>query len=209
MLIRHAAIAFAWLLFIPALAVAQGPSSSSAASRSGPSQELAEMERAVNAVLQRQPVDNAAYAAATDRARARVQAMIAADELRTPSDFFVASLLSTDLTGFYESRRVSHELALVSLVLGHPRALERVALTWDGLNLSTGSGQRIGSYKRNGVPTDMDSVPAPAAIRALFADPAAARRRAIAAIVLGDTSAVELLARSYDRQSSGSATASE
>jgi hypothetical protein len=136
------------------------------------------MERAINAVLQHQPVDNAAYSALIDRSRARVQEMISADELRTASDFFVASLLSTDVTGFYESRRVSHELALTSLVLGHPDALKRVALTWDGLNLSTGSGQRIGSYKRNGVPTDMDPVPAPMLIRELFADPAAARGRA-------------------------------
>ena len=136
------------------------------------------MERGINEVLKHQPVDNAAYMAVIDRARARVQAMIAADELRTPSDFFVASLLSTDLTGFYESRRVSHELALMSLVLGHPNALKRVALTWDGLNLSMGAGQRIGSYKRDGVPTDMDAVPAPAVIRDLFADPTAALRRA-------------------------------
>jgi hypothetical protein len=149
-----------------------------AASSSAASQELAEMERGINAVLQHQPVDNAAYSALIDRARARVQSMIAADELRTPSDFFVASMLSTDLTGFFESRRVSHELALVSLVLGHPDAIKRVALTWDGLNLSMGSGQRIGSYKRDGVPIDMDEVPAPTVIRQLLADVAAARRRA-------------------------------
>jgi hypothetical protein len=139
------------------------------------------MERAIMALLQRQPIDNAAYVSLTDRTRARVQAMIAADELRTPSDFFTASVLSTDLTGFFESRRVAHELALVSLVLDHPDALKRVALTWDGLNLSLGSGQRIGSYKRDGVPTDMDPVPAPTLIRELFADPASARRRAAAA----------------------------
>jgi hypothetical protein len=175
---RAATIALVWLVSMTSLASAQRPSSSSDSSRSAAGQELAEVERAINAVLQHKPVDNAAYSALIDRARARVQTMIAADALRTPSDFFVASLLSTDLTGFYESRRVSHELALMSLVLGHPDALKRVALTWDGLNLSLGAGQRIGSYKRNGTPIDVDPVPAPALIRELFADPAAARRRA-------------------------------
>ena len=46
-------------------------------------------------------------------------------------DFLVASTLVADPGGFYENRRLEHELALVALVMGQPNALRRVALTWD------------------------------------------------------------------------------
>jgi hypothetical protein len=162
------------LLLMPATSPAQDR----AATATTPNQALAEMDGEIRTMMQRQPIDNAAYSALVERSRARVQAMIERDELRTAGDFYVASRLATDAVGFYETRRVAHELALVALVLGHPDALSRVALTWDGLNLSVGRGQRIGSYKRDGVPTDMDAVPAPEVVRALFSDPASARRRA-------------------------------
>jgi len=146
-----------------------------------PSRELADMRAALDAVMKQQPVDFARYAALTEQYRARIGELIANDALRTAADFLTASMLATDPSGFFESRRVEHELALVALVLGHPDALRRVALAWDGLNMSMGRGQRLGSYVRNGVANVMDPVPAPAVIRDLFKDPAAARRRAAGA----------------------------
>jgi hypothetical protein len=47
--------------------------------------------------------------------------------------------------------------------------------------MSMGRGQRLGSYVRNGVPSDMDPVPAPTVVRDLFAAPADARARAAGA----------------------------
>jgi hypothetical protein len=146
-----------------------------------PNRELAEMQAAITAVMKQQPIDFVAYAALTEKSRTRVAELIARDELRTASDFFAASLLASDPGGFFENRRLEYELALVALVLGHPDAPRRVALSWDGLNMSMGRGQRLGSYLRNGVANDMDPLPAPAVIRELFKDPAAARARAASA----------------------------
>ena len=140
--------------------------------------QLAEAQREVNEITQQRPFDYGKYSAAIERSRALVYSLIAQDSLRTAADFYVGSLLVGDPAGFYEYRRVEHELALMSLVLGHPDALKRVSLTWDGLNWSWGRGQRLGSYKRDGVATNMDPTPAPAAIVAVFTDIAAARARA-------------------------------
>ena len=139
------------------------------------------MRAAIDAVVKQQPVDFSRYSALAEKNRARIVELIGRDELRTAADFFTASMLASDPGGFFENRRVEHELALVALVLGHPDALRRVELAWDGLNMSMGRGQRLGSYVRNGVANDMDPVPAPAVLRDLFKDPAAARRRAAAA----------------------------
>jgi hypothetical protein len=166
--------------FLLALAVA--PAHAQATVALPPSnRELVKLKAELDSVMKRQPIDAATYSALIERARARVVALIAHDELRTASDFFVASMLSTDPTNFFENTRVQHELALVSLVLGHPDAMRRVALSWDGLNWSMGSGQRLGSYMRDGVATNMDPIPAPQMIRDLFKDPAAARARAASA----------------------------
>jgi hypothetical protein len=143
--------------------------------------ELAEMQAALDSVMHKQPIDFTAYSKLTEASRRRVLALIANDALRTADDFLVASMLATDPSGFYESRRLEHELALVALVMGQPDALRRVGLTWDGLNWSMGRGQRIGTYTRNGVANNMDPEPAPAVIRELFKNPAAARARATAA----------------------------
>ena len=142
---------------------------------------LAMMQAALDSVMHKQPIDFTAYSKLTESSRRRVLELIAADALRSPDDFLVASTLSTDPGGFYESRRLEHELALVALVMGHPDALRRVGLTWDGLNWSLGRGQRIGMYTRNGVANNMDPEPAPAVIRELFKNPAAARERAATA----------------------------
>jgi hypothetical protein len=142
---------------------------------------LAEMQAALDSVMRKQPIDFTAYSRLTEASRSKVRELIALDALRTPDDFLVASTLATDPSGFYESRRLEHELALVALVMGQPDALRRVGLTWDGLNWSMGRGQRIGTYVRNGVANNMDPVPAPAVIRELFKNPAAARARAAGA----------------------------
>ena len=136
------------------------------------------MRAQLDSVSKRQPFDFAAYQSLGDSIRPAVFALIEHDSLRTAGDFFAASLLVFDPAGFFESRRVEHEMALASMVLGEPAALKRVALTWDGLNLSMGLGQRIGSYVRNGVPTDMDPEPAPTYVRTVFKDFDTARRRA-------------------------------
>src|SRR3954467_6565314 len=132
--------------------------------------ELAQLLHAIDSLMHAQPVDFAAYSALTERSRLRIQELIAGDDLRTAADFLAASKLMSDPSGFYESRRVEHELALTALALGDPAALRRVALTWDGLNWSMGRGQRLGSYTRDGVPNNMDPVPAPRVIRELFKD---------------------------------------
>ena len=139
------------------------------------------MQAALDSVMHKQPIDFTAYSRLTEGSRRRVLELIALDALRTPDDFLVASTLATDPSGFYESRRLEHELALVALVMGQPDALRRVGLTWDGLNWSMGRGQRIGTYTRNGVANNMDPTPAPAVIRELFKNPAAARARAVVA----------------------------
>jgi hypothetical protein len=143
-----------------------------------PRRELAQLQDALSAAMKKQPRDYTAYSELAEQSRSRVQELIARDELRTASDFLAASIVATEPSGFFESRRVEHELALVALVLGHPEAVRRVALTWDGLNWSMGRGQRLGSFQRDGVPTNMDRVPAPNVIRELFKDVAAARARA-------------------------------
>ena len=142
---------------------------------------LAEMQTALDAVMRKQPIDFTAYSKLTESSRRKVLELIALDALRTPDDFLVASTLASDPSGFYESRRLEHELALVALVMGEPDALRRVGLTWDGLNWSMGRGQRIGTYTRNGVANNMDPDPAPAVIRELFKNPSAARARAAGA----------------------------
>jgi len=144
--------------------------------------ELTELLHTLDSMMHAQPVNFAAYSSFAERSRVRVAELVAADELRTPADFLAASRLMADPSGFFENRRVEHELALTALVLGDTGALHRVALSWDGLNWSMGRGQRLGSYTRNGVPNNMDPVPAPLVIRELFKDIAAARRRAVAAM---------------------------
>src|SRR6478609_755459 len=138
------------------------------------------MQAALDSVMRKQPIDFTAYSKLTEASRSKVLELISLDALRTPDDFLVASMLVTDPSGFYESRRLEHELALVALVMRQPDALRRVGLTWDGLNWSMGRGQRIGMYTRNGVANNMDPLPAPVVIRDLFKDPVAARARAAA-----------------------------
>jgi hypothetical protein len=162
-------------------AAAQQPSANNATPPRPSTAALAEMQAQLQAAMKRQPIDYAAYSKLTESNRGRVLDLIAHDELRTADDFLVASMLVTDPAGFYENRRLEHELALVALVSGQAGALRHVGLTWDGLNWSMGRGQRIGMYTRDGVANNMDPVPAPALIRDLFKDPAAARARAAAA----------------------------
>ena len=102
-------------------------------------QTLQQIEHQVDSITSKQPFDYSAYTAVTRRARTRIIELIAKDSLQTAGDFYLASRLAADPTGFYESRRVEHELALVALVLGHPESTKRVAMSWDGLNLSIGS----------------------------------------------------------------------
>ena len=139
--------------------------------------ELQRLHQELDDISKRQPFDFSAYETALERDRARVAELVARDSLRTAADFLLASTLAQDPTGFYESRRVEHELALMGLVLGDTAAVRRVAFTWDGLNWSLGRGQRLGSYKRDGVPTNMDPVPAPKVVSDFFADPKASASR--------------------------------
>ena len=140
--------------------------------------ELRQRHEELDGFTKKQPFDFSAYEKALERNRDRVAQLIARDSLRSASDFLLASTLAQDPGGFYENRRVEHELALMALVLGDTATVRRVSLTWDGLNWSLGRGQRLGSYKRDGVPTNMDPVPAPAVVRDFFSDPLAARKRA-------------------------------
>ncbi|HUP88089.1 MAG TPA: hypothetical protein VM100_01940 [Longimicrobiales bacterium] len=143
--------------------------------------ELKTAQQTIDSLLKNKPFDYTTYVQTIERSRESVVRLIAADSLRTADDYYVASVLADDPSGFFEARRVQHELALVALVLGHPEAIKRVALTWDGLNWSFGRGQRLGSYKRDNVPVNMDPAPAPEIVRNVFNDVAAARKRADAA----------------------------
>ena len=140
--------------------------------------ELRHRREELDSFTKKQPFDFSAYEKALERDRDRVGQLIARDSLRSADDFLLASTLAQDPSGFYENRRSEHELALMALVLGDTAAVRRVALTWDGLNWSLGRGQRLGSYKRDGVPTNMDPIPAPAVVRDFFSDSKAARARA-------------------------------
>lgn len=141
---------------------------------------LTQMRGRLDSITRRQPFDFSRYQAVGDSVRLAVFNLIERDSLRTGGDFFAASQLVFDPVGFFENRRVEHEMALASMVLGETAALKRVALTWDGLNLSMGLGQRVGSFTRNGVATDMDPVPAPSVVQKVFKDFDAARLRATA-----------------------------
>lgn len=141
---------------------------------------LARMRAQIDSVAERKPFDYQRYQTLTDSLRPMLFRLIEQDSLRTAGDFFSASILVFDQSGFFENRRVDHEMALAAFVLGHPAGLQRVAFTWDGLNMSMGLGQRIGSYARDGVPLDMDRVATPDVVRVVFKDLPAARRRAIA-----------------------------
>jgi hypothetical protein len=167
---------------LAAIAVVTLCSAQFAVAQSAPSDALnpalAKAQQEVNEIVKQRPIDYAKYSAAIEHSRALVYSLIAQDSLRTAADFYTASILSGDPSGFYEYRRVDHELALMSLVLGHPDAIRRVGLTWDGLNWSWGRGQRLGSYKRDGVAMNMDPVPAPPVVAAVFNDLAAARAHA-------------------------------
>jgi hypothetical protein len=173
---RRAASVIALSSLVAALAPVRSFAQRPAPHPSNPA--LAELQAALDSVMHKQPIDFTAYSKLTETSRRKVLELIALDALRTPDDFLVTSTLATDPSGFYESRRLEHELALVALVMGQPEALKRLGLTWDGLNWSMGRGQRIGTYMRNGVANNMDPVPAPAVIRELFKNPSAARARA-------------------------------
>ena len=142
---------------------------------------LARMRARIDSIGQQKPFNFPAYQAVADSFRPVLFNLIERDSLRTGADFFVASSLVFDPFGFFESRRVEHEMALAALVAGQPGVMQRLGFTWDGLNLSMGLGQRIGSYQRNGVASDMDPVPSPPFLRAVFRDFASARARATAA----------------------------
>lgn len=142
---------------------------------------LAAMKARLDAASKQQPFDYQAYTALGDSLRPALFRMIEEDRPRTADDFLAASLLAFDPMGFYENRRVEHEMALAALVLGHPGALRRLAFTWDGLNLSIGRGQRLGSYAPpGGTPDNMDPVPAPEVVRGFFKDPQGALARTAA-----------------------------
>ena len=98
------------LALVPSAAHAQQPASAADSAALRPSAALAEMQTALTAVMRRQPIDFTAYSALTESSRARVLELIASDAHRTPADFLVASTLETDPTGFYENRRLEHEL---------------------------------------------------------------------------------------------------
>jgi hypothetical protein len=169
------------LLTVPAAAVLL-LSSSLAAQRSSPARvadpDLERLRVTLDSAAGSRPFDYNAYMALADSLRPRLFALIEADRPWNAGEFLVASRLAYDPVGFFENRRVEHEMALMAFVLGDSAAWKRLALTWDGLNRSLGRGQRLGSYTREGVALDMDPVPAPAAVRAVFKDLAAARARA-------------------------------
>ena len=139
---------------------------------------LARMSARMDLASKARPFDFSAYQALGDSVRSVVFRLIELDSLPSAADFLTASLLVFDPTGFFDNRRVEHEMALTALVLGAPNAMRRLAFTWDGLNLSMGLGQRIGSYTNRGVANNMDPVPAPPFVQAIFKDLDAARRRA-------------------------------
>jgi len=145
---------------------------------------LAAMKARLDSASQKRPFDYQAYKALGDSLRPALFRLIEEDRPRTADDFLAASSLAFDPIGFYENRRVEHEMALAAFVLGHPGALRRLAFTWDGLNLSIGRGQRLGSYAPpGGTPKDMDPVPAPEVVRAFFKDAQGALARTAARAV--------------------------
>jgi hypothetical protein len=145
---------------------------------------LVSMKARLDSASKKRPFDYQGYKALGDSLRPALWRLIESDRLRTADDFLAASSLAFDPIGFYENRRVEHEMALAAFVLGHPGAVRRLAFTWDGLNLSIGRGQRLGSYAApGGTPDNMDPVPAPEVVRAFFKDPQGALARTAARAV--------------------------
>lgn len=142
------------------------------------SNELKALKASVDTQMQKTPFNYAAYSAAIEEAREAVYGMIRSDKLVTSEDFFLASILADDPTGFYESRRVQHELALTALVLGHPEGVSRVKITLDALYLSIGRGQRFESFKSFSGSLNMDTVRSPEVVRNVFMKPPEAQVRA-------------------------------
>jgi hypothetical protein len=160
-----AAICFAALTLILSVTPARAQP---AAPRDNPI--LIRMDSGVQEIAGRPAFDYDAYLVAADSNRVILQQLLAEDQVRTPGDFFHASSAVSDLGGYYENRRIEHEMALMALILGHPDAAKRFALTWDALHFSLGRGQRLGRYTRDGVPYKMALNPAPSLVREWFAD---------------------------------------
>ena len=101
---------------------------------------------------------------------AEVIALLEADQIQTPSDFFRASGLITTFRNSFELNRIQHELCLCALAGGEKLARGQVKITWDQFIMSTGREQRIGSimaYPEKKYPTPE----APKSIVAVMIDP--------------------------------------
>lgn len=77
----------------------------------------------------------------------QVFGLIERDQLKTPSEFYRASVLISEFRNSFESSRVKHELTLCALAGGEEKAKDAIRKTWDMFLISTGREQRIGSMK--------------------------------------------------------------
>ena len=109
-----------------------------------------------------------------------VISMAGDNAFKTPSDFYRASKLISDMRNMFDISRVRHELCLAALAGGDERATQEIKKTWDGFIVSTGREQRIGTLKFPGWDKYKIS-PAPKSIRILIMDPIKARSIATSA----------------------------
>ncbi len=112
----------------------------------------------------------------------RVITLVESNQLATGSDYYrAAALLGRDL-GEYRVGRIAYELALAALAKNDTNAEHLLPMTWDLLLNKLGRPLRIdASNMVAGNPDFLDADPAPACIRAVWSNPAAARASLVAA----------------------------
>jgi hypothetical protein len=118
----------------------------------------------------------------TNANREAVVEMLAKDKLQTGGDFLAAAKVIDDATGWYENRRLQHELTVTAMALGDPEAAAQFTRTWDGLLISMAWGQRFGTLKaEDAKPGDRYFVnPPPLIVLQVFSDIDKARQDAAA-----------------------------
>ncbi len=125
------------------------------------------------AAATKSPFDSGKLAAINQK----VLDLIDSGDVSTATQYRTAAGLITDFRFRFEVSRVRHELALCALASDATLQPEELAKTWDGLVISTGRAQRIGSF---GSPGDqLKTEPTPRSIVTVLKGPSRAKTAAL------------------------------
>lgn len=159
-----------------------------------------------NEAFKTQPISWGKITPLIEKQWIRVDELVNQDKLLSGGDFYIASQLAEDPSGWFEQRQKQHELAISALLLDEPNAPRLVAHTWDQLMLSIGRKQRFGTILSWDLatgtpgPPDLDAS-AVTGLKALLMDPASARKT-VAGVAdnkeLQDIRTADQAARSFD-----------